>query len=71
MRLSWKVWSERNIGFVLYFSKLGMADSIELFLVGQGLLLISFIAMVVLFLLLLLVRNHFGPGRLAGAEGQY
>ena len=39
-----------------------MADTIELFLVGQGLLLITFITMVGLFLLLLFVRVHFGSG---------
>ena len=39
-----------------------MADIIELFLVGQGLLLVSFIVMVGLFLLLLYVRINFGSG---------
>ena len=44
-----------------------MADTIELFLVGQGLLLVTFITMVGLFLLLLFVRTHFGSGiRLVG-----
>ena len=39
-----------------------MADTIELFLVGQGLLLITFLAMVGLFLLLLFIRTHPGAG---------
>ena len=39
-----------------------MADTIELFLVGQGLLLVTFLAMVGLFLLLLFVRSHGGAG---------
>ena len=37
-----------------------MADTIELFIVGQGLLLVTFITMVGLFLLLLFVRINFG-----------
>ena len=39
-----------------------MADTIELFIVGQGLLLVTFITMVGLFLLLLFVRINFGSG---------
>ena len=39
-----------------------MVDSVELFLVGQGLLLVTFMAMVGLFLLLLFIRSNSGPG---------
>ena len=39
-----------------------MADTIELLVVGQGLLLITFLAMVGLFLLLLFVRSQAGAG---------
>ena len=39
-----------------------MADTIELFLIGQALLLVTFLAMVGLFLLLLFVRTHAGSG---------
>ena len=38
-----------------------MVDSVELFLVGQGLLLVTFLAMVGLFLLLLFIRSNAGP----------
>lgn len=40
-----------------------MVDEIELFLVGQGLLLVTFLAMVGLFLLLLFLRSHSGGDR--------
>ena len=49
-------------------ASIAMADTIELFLVGQGLLLITFLAMVGLFLLLLFIRTHSGAGRGGGGE---
>ena len=48
-----------------------MVDEIELFLVGQGLLLVTFLAMVGLFLLLLFLRSHSGAGDRREARGWF
>ena len=48
-----------------------MVDEIELFLVGQGLLLVTFMAMVGLFLLLLFLRSHSGAGDRREARGWF